>query len=191
MKKLAKILLDVILIAVIILTFIAIYNFFQIQVFNKTYSNFFGYSIFEVTTGSMSKTIEMDDAILVKITKDVHKGDIITFEEDNSVVTHRIIEEQEGYFLTKGDANNGTDKPVLKENVIGKVVKILPKFGIWMKVMTDKTVIIFVMITIFLFGLSISSKENAETTNVKMSFSKRMRKRREKRNGKSKEKEKS
>ena len=191
MRKLAKIFLDVILFAVIVLAILAIYNFIQMEVYKKVYTDFFGYSIFQVTTGSMSKTIEIDDVILVKITKDVHENDIITFEEDNAIVTHRIIGEKEDFFLTKGDANNAEDKPVKKENVIGKVVKVFPKIGIWMKVLTDKTVIIFIMMTIFLFGLALSSKENKETTNVKMSFSKRMRKRRERRNGKSKEKEKS
>ena len=69
--------------------------------------------------------------------------------------------------------------------VIGKVVKIIPRLGIWIKVITDIKVIISIMVTIILFGLALSSKreENQIENN---SFSKFMRKRREKKNEESK-----
>ena len=35
-----------------------------------------------------------------------------------------------GTYVTKGDANNSKDEPISKEQIVGKVVKIIPGFGI-------------------------------------------------------------
>ena len=70
MKKLSKILgyiLNILIILVTIIIILAIYYFIQIKVFNKTYANIFGYTFFEVATGSMEPTIDVGDLIIVKI----------------------------------------------------------------------------------------------------------------------------
>ena len=57
-------------------------------------------------------------------------GDIVTYQTGGTPVTHRIVSENEKGYRTKGDANNtddGTDIP--KEDVVGKVVLVLPKIG--------------------------------------------------------------
>ena len=80
--------------------------------------------------------------------------------------------------------------PIKKDAVIGKVVKVLPRFGIWIKVFSDIKVIGSIIVTMILFGMAVSSKSDVEHKEKK-SFSRFMRNRREKRNGKSKEKEES
>ena len=57
----------------------------------------------------------------------------------NINIVHRVIEVQgEGaqrFFITKGDNNNAPDlAPVPEQNVIGKVVLIIPKIG-WISIM--------------------------------------------------------
>ena len=188
--KIIKIIFNILIVLMVCLVIIVSYNFFQINIFKKQYTNFFGFSIFEITTGSMSGTIEVNDAILVKVTQDVKNDDIITFINDGEIITHRIIAEKDNELFTKGDANNGEDMPIQKSSVIGKVIKILPKFGIWVKVITDTKVIGSIIITMTLFGMAISSKDDT-VQKQKKSFSKFMRNRREKRNGKSKEKKES
>lgn len=190
LEKIVKIVFDILIVFMFFLVIVVFYNFFQINILKKQYSNFFGYTMFEVTTGSMSGTIEINDVILVKITQDVKKDDIITFKLKDEIITHRIIVENSDTLITKGDANNGKDKPIQKDYVIGKVIKVLPKFGIWVKVLSDTKVIGSIIITMVLFGLAVYNK-NEEKQEDKKSFSRFMRNRRERRNGKSEEKKKS
>ena len=190
LEKIIKTIFNILIIFMVFLVIVVAHNFIQINILKKQYTNFFGFTIFEVTTGSMSGTIEINDVILVKITKDVKEKDIITFEATGEIITHRVLAEKDDELYTKGDANTGEDTPIKKDSVIGKVVKIFPKFGIWVKVLSDTKVIGSIIITILLFGIAISSK-NEDEHKEKKSFSRFMRNRREKRNGKSKEKKES
>ena len=82
-------------IAYLILTFIVgivIYSFISTQILKKDYTNIFGYTYYSVATGSMKPVISPNDLIFVKITKNVSKGDIITFKDSASIVTHRLID---------------------------------------------------------------------------------------------------
>ena len=175
LKKVIKIIFDIIIFLGIILCFVIGNNFFQIRILNKEYANIFGYTIFEIATGSMEESIKIDDGIIVKITQDVKKDDIITFEVEGQIVTHRIIEETEDSLTTKGDANNAPDDPITKENVIGKVIKIIPKMGVWKKVLTDAKVLLCIFITLTLIGLVASEKKPEEKKKKRHSFSRFMR----------------
>jgi len=190
LEKLLRIIFNLLTVLMVFIVIIIAYNFFQIGIFNKKYSNFFGYTFFEVTTGSMSGTIEIDDLVVVKITKDIKQDDIITFEEKNNLITHRVIKIDGNKLVTKGDANNAEDEPIEKSVIVGKVIKILPKFGIWVKVLSDVKVIASIIVTIILFGLAISN-EKEKKQKEETSFSRFKKNRREKRNGKSKEKKES
>ena len=190
LKSIIKALFNIIFVVLLLLLLIVIYSVYQMKINNQKYANIFGYAFFEVTTGSMSKTIEIDDGIVVKITKDVKENDIITFIDNNEIITHRIIEERDDVLYTKGDANNEKDKPVEKNNVIGKVALIIPKLGTWIKVFSDLKVIVSLLITVILFSAAFSDKNNDEQKD-KTTFSKFMRKRRERRNGKGKKKKES
>lgn len=189
LEKLLKIIFNIFTIIMILLVLLIAYNFFQVSIFDKKYSDFFGYTFFEVSTGSMSGTIEINDIVIIKINDDVKENDIITYQLDNSFITHRLIKIQDNKLVTKGDANNAEDKPIEKTAVIGKVVKIIPKLGIWIKVLSDTKVIASVIITIILFGLAIST-DNKDKQKEETSFSRFMKNRRGKKNGKSKEKKK-
>lgn len=155
-EKIAHIILNIIIVIVFLIVIIVGYNYIQIQLMNKDYANFFGYTVFEVKTGSMAKTLNVYDVILVKITKDVKENDIITFKKDDELITHRIMEIDGEEIITKGDANNTEDEKITKEAVIGKVVSIFPRVGIWAKVFTEPNVLISIFITLILIGLAIS-----------------------------------
>ena len=187
-EKILKIVFDILIFIMLLLVLIIAFNFFQINVLNYQYSNLFGYSFFEVSTGSMSGTIEINDVILVKITKDVAIDDIITYKKGNDIITHRIVEINKGNITTKGDANNQKDEPIKSEDIIGKVIKNFHELGIWVKVLSDSKVRISIIITIFLLGAAIYSKNDNTQTDKRKSFSRFMRKRRERKNDKKKEK---
>lgn len=153
MKKLSKILgyiLNILIILVTIIIILAIYYFVQIKVFNKSYANIFGYTFFEVATGSMEPTIDVGDVIIVKITNEVNENDIIVCDKHNAFITHRLIKIEEDNFITKGDANNTEDEPMDKSDLIGKVVNVIPNFSLWKKVIFTPQVIIPIFIMLIL-----------------------------------------
>ena len=104
---------------------------YQVKIQKKEYANLFGYSLFEVATGSMSPTIEIGDVVIVKITKEVNVNDIIVYIDGENIITHRLIEKQQENMITRGDANNSEDKPIENNMVIGQVIKIIPQLGTW------------------------------------------------------------
>ena len=98
---------------------------------NKTGEMFFvcGYKPVRALSGSMEPTLPVGDAALVKRTDDIEENDIIMFVSDEgSLVVHRCIDiNEDGTFVTKGDANEFADfDPISQKQVIGKVVSIIP-----------------------------------------------------------------
>ena len=162
MKKASKIIgyiLNILIVLVIIVIILAIYYFVQIKVLNKPYANIFGYTFFEVATGSMEPTIHVGDVIIVKI-----ENDIIVCKENNSFITHRLLEIQDNKLITKGDANNTEDEPMDRANLIGEVVNIIPNFSLWKKVIFAPQVIIpiFLMIIFLCVVCFLKDKKNKE-----------------------------
>lgn len=125
--------------------------------------NIFGKSILHIVTGSMEPTILTGDYIIIdrKDTANLQIGDIISFysEEENTkglIVTHRIIDINEnGEYVTKGDANNVTDvKNVRKSQIIGKYRKKARIFR-WANSFMDKKKIILLIIMIAFIAIAI------------------------------------
>ena len=143
-KKGSKILgtiLNFLLFIVFIIMLIGVYYIVQIRILNKEYANMFGYTFFEVATGSMSHTIEIGDIVVVKLTNDVNENDIIVYKEDKSFITHRLIKMDGNDLITKGDANNSEDKSIVKEQVLGQVIYVVPKVGIWRKIILSPQIL--------------------------------------------------
>jgi len=154
-----KMALNLIYVLLAIIVMILIYNIIQVSILNKPYMNIFGYSFFQVKTGSMSGTMEIGDIIVVKLTKDVKENDIVTYQQDNILITHRIIEKQGEDIITKGDANNKEDDPIKSDDIIGKVEYTLKNVEIWKKVFKTPEVYTLIIITLILFGITISIKD--------------------------------
>lgn len=162
-NKIIGIVLNILLIIVTLIILVGIYYLVQIKVFNNDYANIFGYTFFEVATGSMADTIEIGDVVIVELTKDVRKNDIIVYKEEENFITHRLIEiDENGEFITKGDANNTEDKPVNETQVLGKVTYIIPKLGIWRKAILSPQVLILIASLIILLGIAFKITTNTE-----------------------------
>ena len=168
MEKIIKAITDVFMAIVIIAIFFAMYNFIQLNMMDKKYVNFFGYTFFNVATGSMEDTIMVNDVIVVKITNDYKENDIITYMNNNDFITHRIIKMDGDVIITKGDANNTADNPIDKSVVLGRVIKIIPKLGVWKKVITTPKVLISIVITILLFSFAFSYKAESNKDKEKV-----------------------
>ncbi len=145
MNKIKKILKTIAYTILILLVTLCLYTFLMTDILKKDYANVFGYTYFVVSTGSMSGTIEVNDIILVKLTDDVKKDDIVTFKDDSgAMVTHRVVEVMGNKVITKGDVNNSEDDPITKKSLVGKVKLIVsPSFIL-------KSIAIFIILFIFL-----------------------------------------
>lgn len=90
----------------------------------------FGYSSAVVVSGSMTGTIDVNDIVIAKKQDSYKVDDVVSFESGENLVTHRIVGEQDGGFVTRGDANNTCDAELLSEdNIVGRVVWVIPKVG--------------------------------------------------------------
>jgi signal peptidase len=165
--KVLNILVNVLLsVAIVILLLIIILKVMTLAN-KKNYLDFFGYSIFNIATGSMEPTIHENDIILVKKQKSYKVGDIITYEKNNSYITHRIVEINKSGIIAKGDANNTTDAPIKRGVVIGRVIKIIEHGGIWQKILTTKEIYITIFITLLAFDFALSYKDKNEEKKTK------------------------
>ena len=181
MKTLQKIIekiVNVLMVIVVIAILFCIYSVVSLKMLKKEYINFFGYSIFEVATGSMANEINVNDAVIVKINDDYNVGDIVTYRSGNDFITHRVMSMENNYIVTKGDANNVADNPIDKSLVLGRVIKIIPELGVWKKVLLTPKVIILILITLFIFSILfsyngkaikiVSSKHSEDEINKKI-----------------------
>ena len=160
-KKASKILINILLLFILIITLIIIYNIVQVNFFNKQYYNFFGFTFFKVATGSMSGSIETGDIVIAKLgNQNININDIIVYKQDDYFITHRIIEIEQDNITTKGDANNTEDKPIRKEKIIGKVIKVIHNVSIWENVLKTPKVFILIIVTATLFVITIIFNSN-------------------------------
>lgn len=167
LEKLVNILLDLFIVIFGIILLISVYNVIQTKIFDNDYSSIFGYSTFEVQTGSMRDEIDVGDWIIVKYSSDIKLNDIITYKKEDSFITHRVIEEYSDTYVTKGDANNTKDDPISKDQVVGKVVKILPNFGIIKKTIFNPVVLLALIITLYLVSYVFRNIKNNKDKDSK------------------------
>ena len=162
LKKIIKIIVNVFTVILLLLLGLVIYGKAVLTFTDNMYPNYFGYTFFEVVSGSMEPTLHINDVILVKVTnKNLKEKDIIAFNDEDAVITHRILFINGDVITVKGDNNDVVDKPITKEQVIGKVVKVYPELGIWKKVLTEPKILfgIFITLLLFDFALSYNGKE--------------------------------
>lgn len=129
----------------VLLVSLCIYTFVVTDIMKKDYVNVFGYTYFVVKTGSMSGTLEVDDIIIVKLSKDANLNDIITYvNDDGEIITHRLVRKASGKLIAQGDVNNAEDNPITNDQLIGVVkLAISPSFIL-------KLVATFLILFIFL-----------------------------------------
>ncbi len=182
-EKIINKVLNIFIIVFGIILLFSIYNNIQVSVLGKDYSDLFGYSIFEVQTGSMKPEINPGDWILVKSTQNIQLEDIITYKQDGEFITHRVIGVYNDTFITKGDANNSKDDPIDKKQIVGEVVKILPHFGILKKTIFNPFVLVTLIITILIWSYvfkknkkeaKLEQIDNNKNIQEKLSFDERI-----------------
>ena len=153
MAKVINFILNVLLGIITVVIIIGAYYMYQVKIQKKDYANLFGYSLFEVATGSMKPTIQIGDVVIVKITKDVNENDIIVYIDGDDIITHRLVEKSEDNIVTRGDANNSEDKPIKENMIIGQVIKIVPQLGTWQNILSSPEVLALIIVLIIILSI--------------------------------------
>lgn len=160
-KRNKKIVKFVILITLIILFIVNII----LAIEEKTHM--FGIYMFNIVSESMEPTFYKDDLAVVRSCKveELKKGDIITFKQEDRIISHRISEitEEKGEikFITKGDNNEVEDlKPVDMQNIYGKVVFVIPKIGRIVNYIQNVSGFINVCILIVIICILVNFRDN-------------------------------
>ena len=93
--------------------------------------NLIKFKSYVIVSNSMQPTIDPGDVIFIKKTNvnDLEVGDVVTFQKEGFIATHRIIEIQEDKIITQGDNNNLKDDPLDKSSIIGQYMFRIPKVG--------------------------------------------------------------
>lgn len=120
-----------------------------------SYPKAFGWSTAVVLSGSMADAINVDDYIIIHEQKQYDIEDIISFEQEGMLITHRIVGKTQDGFVTKGDANDTEDNhPVKEEEIVGKVVMVIPGVGkVFYALQTPLGMLILLITGVFMIEL--------------------------------------
>lgn len=97
-------------------------------------SGIFKYKMIAIGSNSMNPIYYLGDAIIYEKTSydNIKKNDILVFDADNKVITHRVVDiiktGNTTYFRTKGDNNATCDFDLVSSNKVYGKVKYIVKF---------------------------------------------------------------
>lgn len=172
-RNITRIIIYIIIIPLVIYNAIILY---QLMLNGNTTPSVFGYKTFVISSGSMEPSLKIGDIVIAKEISDqanLQKGDIISFREGDSIVTHRINdiiqEETNGEneektevtkYRTKGDANNDEDtNSVELKNIEGEFVSKIPVLGWLVLFLQNKLILVVVIIFIYILYIHNSNVE--------------------------------
>ncbi len=97
-------------------------------------ANFGIINSFTNVSNSMGPLIEIGSVVVVNGQDSYKVGDIISYYakigDEVAVVTHRITAIGGNVYVTKGDANNISDRELVRPRlIVGKVINIIPHLG--------------------------------------------------------------
>ena len=180
MKFFLKTLLSALLWAIVAVLLLFVGSGLFQRIFNPGgYTGLFGVGYAVVVSGSMKPVFKENDMIIYQKhdRKDYRTGDIVVYvrdrgTEDEILITHRLIGISEDQLITKGDANSISDKPIGWDQLIGRVVFLVPGIGKLVEFMrTPVGILIAVILIIGLSALNLMPvmrprwRKKAETVN--------------------------
>ena len=127
--------------------------------------NLFGYKFFNVISGSMKPNLEIGDVVIIKEIENINKGDIITFKQQDFIITHRVVdiinEDGKIYYQTKGDNNNSNDENLVEfKDIEGIYVYRIPKIGIVISNIQNTTTMIIIILGLYLIYKILQIKDD-------------------------------
>lgn len=161
-KKLISKIMNALFYVVMIFIIVLIYLFANNQAESGPPRNFFGYSPMTILTTSMQSVLPKDSLIITKYVdpESLVVGDDITFLlENNTTMTHRIIEIHENIEGTseRGFKTQGVDNPLPDEeivyapNVIGKVIYNSLLIGQILLLIRENIILVFILLVLIIW----------------------------------------
>lgn len=99
-------------------------------IYKEALPSVLGCSVVTVLSGSMEPEFSPGDMLLIRRQETYQVGDVVTYEQQGSFITHRIIEQDGISYQTKGDANNAPDGVRIRyADIYGAVLIVLPGMG--------------------------------------------------------------
>lgn len=146
--------------------------FILLNIFSMNNKSLFGFRIYRVISGSMQPALQIGDVIIVKKSNNYSERDIITYSNGLTTITHRIIAINNDEVITKGDANEVNDKPINKEQIVGKFFFRISNFSLFSIILSKNVIyliMIFLLVLIFLLviGDRIIKNLRYQSSNVK------------------------
>lgn len=146
------------------------YSYISLNILEKDLASVFGYAILEVVSDSMVPTINKGDLIVINTNdQDYKEKSIVTFkDQDDMIVTHRIVEINDGKMTTRGDANNSDDSSyITKKDVIGIYVFKISNFGYVIKAIKNPVT----LVSILIMGLIVCTLLSTDKDGVPLDIS--------------------
>ena len=129
-------------------------------------THIFGIYMFNLISESMEPTFYKDDLVIVKKcnTEELKKGDIITFKQEERIISHRIeeitLENGNKEFITKGDHNQVIDSETVKpQNIYGRVTFVVPNIGKFVSYIQNMRGFINICILVIIIGILITFRD--------------------------------
>lgn len=146
--------------------------FILLNIFSMNNKSLFGFRIYRVISGSMQPALQIGNVIIVKKSNNYSERDIITYSNGLTTITHRIIAINNDEVITKGDANEVDDKPINKEQIVGKFFFRISNFSLFSIILSKNVIyliMIFLLVLIFLLviGDRIIKNLRYQSNNVK------------------------
>ena len=168
MKNKSKTIVRIISLILIALIFgVSIYTVNAARIAGNAVPMPFGVGAAVVLSGSMEPELSVGDLLILAEKDEYFVGDIVAFQDGRMAVTHRIAAFTEDGVITRGDANNVNDDPILPEQIKGKVVFVIPLVGYVVNVIkTPLGTLAILAIAVFLSEYSFRSDKKKHETEL-------------------------
>ena len=179
-RSVGSIIVNVVLIAAVTLLVIAIITAIRYKN-NPDDAYLFGIKPIYIQTGSMEPTLRTGSIAIVKKAEfsDFEVNDIVVFVKDEKLITHRVMQVEDGFLKTKGDNNKIFDNfSVYPEEIRAKVLfpmnfiatitsEIGTPKGIFKFIVFPIICIIIIVITVKIIKKIAASPEEAKPSDTK------------------------
>ncbi len=127
----------------------------------------FGIGAAVVLSGSMEPELSVNDLIIVKGTDSFYIGQIVVYQDGNSLTVHRIIKIDGEDIVTQGDANNTADDPIRAEDIKGEMLLSVPYVGVIIEIVQQPIVIALILgASVWLLERSYRKEKDKDTDEL-------------------------
>ena len=114
--------------------------------------SFWGYKPLVVISGSMEPTLKVGGLLYYeKINiNEFDRGDILVYQTKEHIISHRIVDEKDNNFITKGDSNNTIDSyKINNAQILGKGTNwSIPYLGYYADFIYSHKFLLFISVAI-------------------------------------------